>query len=108
VVEREAPQIETVYLTPRRKEGDDSQPRAVYAAGGRTWSPHFGDVDAAALVEARALRLKVVVWTVNEPADIGRMLDLGVDGIISDRPDRVRERMQARGMPLPAATPVAP
>jgi glycerophosphoryl diester phosphodiesterase len=31
------------------------------------------------------------VWTVNDPAQIRRMLDLGVDGIISDRPDLVRE-----------------
>ena len=31
-----------------------------------------------------------------------------VDGIISDRPDLVRAEMKRRGMPLPAATPVAP
>jgi len=43
----------------------------------------------------------VVVWTVNEPAQIDKMLALGVDGIISDRPDRVRTAMAARGMPLP-------
>jgi glycerophosphoryl diester phosphodiesterase len=42
-----------------------------------------------------------VVWTVNEPAQIERMLDLGVDGIISDRPDRVRAAMAARKMALP-------
>jgi len=47
-------------------------------------------------------------WTVNEPADIARMLDLAVDGIISDRPDRVRTEMQKRGMQLPTATPVTP
>ncbi|NBS59585.1 MAG: glycerophosphodiester phosphodiesterase, partial [Betaproteobacteria bacterium] len=35
-------------------------------------------------------------------------LELGVDGIISDRPDLVRAEMQKRGMPLPAATPVVP
>jgi glycerophosphoryl diester phosphodiesterase len=33
----------------------------------------------------------VVVWTVNEPRDIARMIDWGVDGIISDYPDRVFE-----------------
>jgi glycerophosphoryl diester phosphodiesterase len=36
------------------------------------------------------------------------MLDLGVDGIVSDRPDLVREAMQRRGLPLPRATPVTP
>jgi glycerophosphoryl diester phosphodiesterase len=34
------------------------------------------------------------------------MLDLGVDGIISDRPDRVRAEMARRGMALPMASPV--
>ena len=44
---------------------------------------------------------KVIPWTVNEEADIERVLAMGVDGIISDYPDRVRAVMQRRGMPLP-------
>ena len=60
------------------------------------------------LKEARSLGLKVIVWTVNEPQHIVLMLDLGVDGIISDRPDLVRDEMKRRGMALPAATPVQP
>lgn len=106
VVEREAPEIETVYLTGRRREG--SQPRAVHAAGGRVWSPNFEELDSAALVEARKLELKVVPWTVNEPGFIERFLDLGVDGIITDYPERVRAGLQRRGLPLPPATPVEP
>jgi len=49
-----------------------------------------------------------VVWTVNTPAQAAAMLDLGVDGLISDRPDLVREEMQRRGMKLPPPTPVLP
>ena len=67
-----------------------------------------GDAVVAKLAEARSLGLMVVVWTVNAPADISRMLELGVDGIISDRPDLVRTEMQKRGMALPASTPVSP
>ena len=123
VVQAEAPEIQTVYLSAQQKWLDniadgqwtaglrpDSQgsvPKMVHAAGGRIWSPYFGDIDASRLTEARALGLKVVVWTVNSPADISKMLDLVVDGIISDRPDLVRAEMQRRGMPLPAATPVS-
>ena len=59
-------------------------------------------------MQARLVRHQVVVWTVNAPDDIARMLDLGVDGIISDRPDLVRAEMRKRAMPLPAATPVSP
>jgi glycerophosphoryl diester phosphodiesterase len=54
-------------------------------------------VDARSLKQAKALGMRVVVWTVNEPADIARMLDLGLDGIISDYPDRVLAELKRRG-----------
>ncbi len=106
VVEKEAPEIATVYLTGRRRGG--SQPKAVHAAGGRTWSPNYEELDSAAMVEARALDLRVIPWTVNEPGFIERYLDLGVDGMISDYPERVRSGMARRGLPLPPSTPVEP
>jgi len=106
VVQAEAPEIATVYLTgARMAPGALARIREL---GGRTWSPNFNSVDAARMAEARALGLRVVPWTVNAPADIAAMLELGVDGIISDRPDLVRAEMQRRGMKLPPATPVAP
>jgi glycerophosphoryl diester phosphodiesterase len=125
VVQAEAPEIATVYLSARQKWFDSidsdgtwtagirhavhgSLPRMVQAAGGKIWSPFFGDVDAATLAEARALGIAVVVWTVNAPADIARMIELGVEGIISDRPDLVRVEMQKRAIALPAPTPVSP
>jgi glycerophosphoryl diester phosphodiesterase len=43
---------------------------------------------------------------VNEPADAERLIDWGVDGIVSDYPDRIRVVMERRGMPLPA--PIGP
>jgi glycerophosphoryl diester phosphodiesterase len=86
VVEREAPEIATVYLTDER----GSDPAKVHAAGARIWSPDFRALDAAKVAAARALGLRIVPWTVNEPGDIRRVLRLGVDGIISDYPDRVR------------------
>ncbi|HYC35046.1 MAG TPA: glycerophosphodiester phosphodiesterase [Usitatibacter sp.] len=85
-----------------------SVPRMVKAAGGKVWSPEYRDIDAARLKEARELGLKVVAWTVNDPAQMARLLELGVDGIITDRPDLLREEMRKRGMALPAATPVTP
>jgi glycerophosphoryl diester phosphodiesterase len=103
VVRAEAPEIERVYLT---GTSVDNAPQKVHEAGGSIWSPHFSRVNASELKKARDLKLQVVVWTVNAPADIAAMLDLGVDGIISDRPDLVREEMRRRGLPLPAATPV--
>jgi glycerophosphoryl diester phosphodiesterase len=80
-----------------------SIPKMVKAAGGDIWSPYHGDLTVAQLEEARALGLRVVPWTVNNPADIAKVLDMKVDGIISDRPDRVREEMKRRDMTLPRA-----
>lgn len=129
VVQKEAPEIGTVYLSAQQQWLDNigagkpegsawtagiqhkdhgSVPKMIRAAGGRIWSCFHGDLDAAKVKEAQALGLQVLAWTVNAPRDIARVLDWGVDGIVSDRPDLVREEMQRRGLALPAATPVAP
>ncbi|MCW5899430.1 MAG: glycerophosphodiester phosphodiesterase [Flavobacteriales bacterium] len=60
------------------------------------YSPHYGLVDKKLLEALREEDIELVVWTVNEKKDIRRMLDLGVDGIISDYPDRVVMEMEGR------------
>ncbi|MDJ0947119.1 MAG: glycerophosphodiester phosphodiesterase [Kiloniellales bacterium] len=82
-----------------------SLPQAVKAARGEVWSPHFRDLSEAELREAQSLGLRVVVWTVNEPAEMARLLALGVDGIVTDYPDRLRAAMAEAGLPLPPAFP---
>ena len=104
VVEREAAEIATVYLTGRR--GGESQPKAVNAAGGRIWSPNHEAMDSAAVVEARALGLKIIPWTVNEPAAMQRVIALGVDGMISDRPDLLRSVLEANAGPWRRDSPL--
>ncbi len=58
------------------------------------FSPHFSMADSTLLSALRQKEIDLVVWTVNEATDIKRMLDLGVDGIISDYPDRVISLME--------------
>jgi len=47
--------------------------------------------------EAQALGLKVVPWTVNAPAEMARLIDLGVDGLITDYPDRALPVLAGKG-----------
>ena len=92
IVQSEAPEITTAYLTSGQK--GPAIPKLIRESGGRIWSPNFQDLDAAALAAAREAKVKVIVWTVNEPDDIRRALEMKVDGIISDYPDRVRGEMK--------------
>ena len=51
--------------------------------------PSLGIITRDSVQNSHEAGFKVNVWTVNEPGDISRMLDFGVDGIISDFPDRL-------------------
>ena len=75
-----------------------SIPKMIKAAGGGFWSVYFGDLTPEAAQEAKALGLKVLTWTVNDPLVMGRMLDLGVDGLITDRPDLAIPVLKSRGL----------
>ena len=92
VVEREAPEIATAYLTSRRHP----DPAPVAQAGAKIWSPDYTILTAESVARARTLGMKIVPWTVSEPSDIARVLDLDVDGIISDYPDRVMLELKRR------------
>jgi glycerophosphoryl diester phosphodiesterase len=55
--------------------------------------PRYGNVtlvDAQTLTAAHALGAEVHVWTINDPAEMRRLLALGCDGLMSDFPDRAR------------------
>jgi len=128
LIQKEAPAIPTVYLTqqtgpdatvqahgpsswtagfdPRDHRG--SIVRTIKAAGGSIWSPYYGDVDARTLAEAHELGLPVIVWTVNQRDEMARLIAMGIDGIISDRPDLLRAEAARQGLPLPVPAPVAP
>ena len=128
-VHRLAPTIATGALTDQQGEDDTVQfgragpslwlgaldarifggsvPRLAQASGAGTWSPNYLDLDGPRVAEAHELGLKVVPWTVNEPAEMKRILGLGVDGMISDRPDLLRALLRECGLALPAACPGA-
>jgi glycerophosphoryl diester phosphodiesterase len=82
-----------------------SVPRTVKALGATVWSPHALDLTPALVDEAQALGLAVVPWTVNEPEEMERALALGIDGLITDHPDRLRAVLQEKGIAVPSPTP---
>jgi glycerophosphoryl diester phosphodiesterase len=82
---------------------DDSIPKLVKAAGCGTWSSFFRNLTPANIAEAKALGLTVLPWTVNDPADMARLVDWQVDGLITDYPDRARRVMADKGIALPPA-----
>jgi glycerophosphoryl diester phosphodiesterase len=66
-----------------------SVPKLVRAAGCTIWSPDEKTLTEPQVAEAHALGLRVLPWTVNEPDAIARIVGWGVDGVISDFPDRL-------------------
>jgi glycerophosphoryl diester phosphodiesterase len=107
------PEVSRAYLTsPRTMDAVWLAGRApgirpawelVAGAGGKIWSPPWRTLTAAAVAAARASGLAVLPWTVNAAADMAPLIDWGVVGIITDRPDRLRDVLREKRMPLPPA-----
>ncbi len=108
------PTIPLTYLTRRPRpelapfywDGDmaGSVPAAVAAEShGRrvVWAAEYTTLTEELLEQAHALGLRVMPWTVNDPADMARLIAWGVDGLCTDRPDLARIAMHAAGLPLP-------
>ncbi|MGH8197284.1 MAG: glycerophosphodiester phosphodiesterase [Steroidobacteraceae bacterium] len=128
LVRQLAPDLTTVALTDQQPDEDSmevgkpgaspwlggldvddyggSVPKAVMAIGAEVWSPHALDLDERLVAEAHRLGLAVVPWTVNDPKHMERILALGVDGLISDRPDLLRSLLETKGIAVPSPTPM--
>lgn len=120
-----APQMPRAYLSSARTLKDSrwtagldaaqfaSTPQLVKAAAGTAggpviWSPAYNDLTRPAIKEAQGLGLKVLPWTVNQRADMLRLMDWGADGLITDYPDVLRDLMRERGLSLPPPGKASP
>jgi len=66
-------------------------PKIIKSLEGHVWSAFYKDVTKQNIDLAHELGLAVNVWTVNRERDILRMIEYGVDGIITDYPKRTQD-----------------
>ena len=66
-------------------------PKLIKALGGSAWHPNYKDVNKEIIEISRNEGLPVNVWTVNKEQDMLRMIDYGVDGIMTDYPLKLKE-----------------
>ena len=66
------------------------------ALGASVVSPYQMYVSHDFVAKAHALNLQVIPWTVNDVEDMKALLEMGVDGLISDYPDRLQKLMKAK------------
>ncbi|WP_339155651.1 glycerophosphodiester phosphodiesterase family protein [Actinomadura luteofluorescens] len=79
-------------------------PNYGFPQSGKVGDPGFRFYpDRSMVSRAHARGLKVVPWTCDDPATVEALMDMGVDGVITNHPDRVRQIMADRGMRLPKA-----
>ncbi len=113
-IQKTVPDIPTVYLTSQYKQfktkkravtlswtaGIDpadfnaSVPRMIKAAGGTYWGAKHTEISADQVQEAHDLGIAVYAWTADSIGDMNRLLRMGVDGIITNRPDLLLSRLR--------------
>ncbi len=58
------------------------------------YSPYFRFVNEKLMEKAHAKGMKVIPWTVNEVKDMKKLISIGIDGIITDYPNRIKEAIK--------------
>jgi glycerophosphoryl diester phosphodiesterase len=106
-----APSISTVYLSSHYKQlklfdekttllwtaGIDpadhggSLPEMIKASGGKYWGAKHSEIWRSHVEKAHEADLKVYVWTVDSESDMRRFVEMGIDGIFTNRPDVLKE-----------------
>lgn len=79
--------------------------QAAHAINADIISPRFNDVTPEFVAESHRLGMKIVPWTINKKDVMIKLIDMGVDGIITDRPDILRETLIEKGIPVADPTP---
>ena len=111
-VKKQSPEIPRAYLTFQQEKGMKIKktiyskspwidhipltivydlPKIIKELGGSAWHPYYKDINKKAVEDAHDNNLPVNVWTVNDEDDMLKMVEYGVDGIMTDYPLRLKE-----------------
>jgi glycerophosphoryl diester phosphodiesterase len=75
------------YVVEKGKDVEKNMSRLSFVPD--IYSPDFQLLDITSVEKAHAMNMKVVAWTINEPADAMRLKSMGVDAIVTDYPDAI-------------------
>jgi len=89
-----APTVPLVLLT--YTEGSVDDHLRFFDLEVEIYSPNHGLVTAEHVQRAHELGMRIIPWTVNQKEDMQRLVELGVDGLITDYPDRFNELYHRR------------
>jgi glycerophosphoryl diester phosphodiesterase len=118
-VKKQSPKIPRAYLTFQQEKGMKIKktiyskspwidhipltivydlPKIIKELGGSAWHPYYKDINKKAVKDAHDNNLPVNVWTVNDEDDMLKMIEYGVDGIMTDYPLRLKNLCEKRSI----------
>ena len=118
-VKKQSPEIPRAYLTFQQDKGMKIKktiyskspwidhipltivydlPKIIKELGGSAWHPYYKDINKKAVKDAHDNNLPVNVWTVNDEDDMLKMIEYGVDGIMTDYPLRLKNLCEKRSI----------
>jgi glycerophosphoryl diester phosphodiesterase len=118
-VKKQSPEIPRAYLTFQQEKGMKIKktiyskspwidhipltivydlPKIIKELGGSAWHPYYKDINKKAVKDAHDNNLPVNVWTVNDEDDMLKMIEYGVDGIMTDYPLTLKNLCEKRNI----------
>lgn len=99
-VKKQSPDIQTALLVKNNQSVQDNLSRLSFQPD--TYSPRFDLLSAEDVEYLHSQEIEVIPWNVNQLPDMVRVINMGVDGLITDYPDIIPE-LRNLGQPNPAA-----
>lgn len=84
---KQAPQVTNAFLVENMEGFEANMAKLDFTPD--IYSPYYKFIDTILVTTVHAKNMKLIPWTVNDTEEMKKLIDLGVDGIITDYPDRI-------------------